>query len=164
MDYNIQEIISDFTLGLIDGLTVPISVASGLVANGLSREIVVICMLIEIIAGSVSMGLSNYLSTDSVDYLKSESIQHGLLTSLGYFIGGSIPLIPFIFIQNIKDGYKYAVMSNIIALIVFGYYRQKYMTNESIQKSIMKSLTVGIAAMLITYNLSSFIVKNKYLK
>lgn len=52
--------ISDATLGLSDGLTVPFALTAGLAALGDTR-IVVFAGLAELMAGSISMGIGGYL-------------------------------------------------------------------------------------------------------
>ncbi|ROT34902.1 hypothetical protein SODALDRAFT_329103 [Sodiomyces alkalinus F11] len=57
-------IISDATIGLADGLTVPFALTAGLSALGETR-IVVYGGLAELIAGAISMGLGGYLGAKS---------------------------------------------------------------------------------------------------
>jgi len=52
--------ISDVTLGLSDGLTVPFALTAGLAALG-DTKIVVFAGMAEILAGSISMGIGGYL-------------------------------------------------------------------------------------------------------
>lgn len=52
--------ISDATIGLADGLTVPFALTAGLSALG-SPRVVVYGGLAELIAGAISMGLGGYL-------------------------------------------------------------------------------------------------------
>ena len=53
-------ILSDFTIGLSDGLTVPFALTAGLSALGNGR-IVVAAGLAELVAGAISMGVAGYL-------------------------------------------------------------------------------------------------------
>lgn len=57
-------VISDATIGLSDGLTVPFALTAGLSALG-STHIVVYGGLAELIAGGISMGLGGYLGAKS---------------------------------------------------------------------------------------------------
>jgi len=56
--------ISDATIGLSDGLTVPFALTAGLSALGDTR-VVIFGGLAELIAGSISMGLGGYLGSKS---------------------------------------------------------------------------------------------------
>ena len=52
--------LSDFTIGLSDGLTVPFALTAGLSALGDAR-VVVFGGLAELVAGAISMGVAGYL-------------------------------------------------------------------------------------------------------
>lgn len=60
-------IISDATIGLSDGLTVPFALTAGLSALG-NTQLVVYAGLAELIAGAISMGLGGYLGAASERY------------------------------------------------------------------------------------------------
>lgn len=57
-------IISDATIGLSDGLTVPFALTAGLSALG-TTELVIYAGFAELIAGAISMGLGGYLGSKS---------------------------------------------------------------------------------------------------
>lgn len=53
-------LLSDFTIGLSDGLTVPFALTAGLSALG-DAKVVVYGGLAELVAGAISMGVAGYL-------------------------------------------------------------------------------------------------------
>lgn len=57
-------IISDATIGLSDGLTVPFALSAGLSALG-NTKVVIYGGIAELIAGAISMGLGGYLAARS---------------------------------------------------------------------------------------------------
>jgi hypothetical protein len=57
-------IVSDATIGLSDGLTVPFALTAGLSALG-NTNVVIYGGLAELIAGAISMGLGGYLGAKS---------------------------------------------------------------------------------------------------
>lgn len=57
-------IISDATIGLSDGLTVPFALTAGLSALG-NTKVVIYGGFAELIAGAISMGLGGYLGAKS---------------------------------------------------------------------------------------------------
>jgi VIT1/CCC1 family predicted Fe2+/Mn2+ transporter len=57
-------VISDATIGLSDGLTVPFALTAGLSALG-NTKVVVYGGFAELIAGAISMGLGGYLGAQS---------------------------------------------------------------------------------------------------
>ena len=145
-----EEQISDITLGLMDGLTVPISVATGLVASGQSRQIIITAIIAEAIAGSISMGLSDYISVDSIKERKDTALKSGIRTSIGYLFGSFIPLLSYLLTNDVQTGFKLSITINFLCLVLFGYVRS-VLLKEDIQNSIRKVLLVGISAMILTY-------------
>lgn len=63
-------VISDATIGLSDGLTVPFALTAGLSALG-NTKVVIFGGLAELIAGAISMGLGGYLGAKSEMYAPS---------------------------------------------------------------------------------------------
>ena len=61
-------IISDATIGLSDGLTVPFALTAGLSTLG-STKVVIFGGLAELIAGAISMGVGGYLGANSEVYV-----------------------------------------------------------------------------------------------
>ncbi|OIW32963.1 hypothetical protein CONLIGDRAFT_651765 [Coniochaeta ligniaria NRRL 30616] len=189
--------LADFTLGFADGLTVPFALTAGLSSLG-RTDTVVYAGVAEICAGSISMGISGYLSArgdgaalertrndhDSdgededgtedaekahgsshpvalVDYLRplelppglfevvvehvrvqphiSESlaalaereqeddtrlcspVMVGLSVSLGYFLGGLLPLFPYFVVDRVGDGLFWSFGICLVALFAFGF-------------------------------------------
>ena len=181
-------IISDATIGLSDGLTVPFALTAGLSALG-DTNVVIYGGLAELIAGGISMGLGGYLgakseaeaynaalsetksivATDSdkaadmvrstfdeygfpeqtlnsmatgllsqpskmVDFLMrfhhqlTESDHHssrawisGLTISLGYFFGGLVPLLPYLFFSSVQQAFFGSIIVMALALFAFGW-------------------------------------------
>jgi vacuolar iron transporter family protein len=63
-------VLSDATIGLSDGLTVPFALTAGLSALG-DTKVVIFGGLAELIAGAISMGLGGYLGAKSEMYVSS---------------------------------------------------------------------------------------------
>ena len=53
-------LVSDFTIGLSDGLTVPFALTAGLSTLG-DAHVVIYAGLAELVAGAISMGVAGYL-------------------------------------------------------------------------------------------------------
>ena len=182
-------IISDATIGLSDGLTVPFALTAGLSALGDSR-VVVFGGFAELIAGGISMGLGGYLGAQSereacaatraatralvahdpaaavrrvhetfaafelapatrealaadlragsaqgmVDFLVTFHHQlgdtdgaharpyvSGLTIAGGYFFGGLLPLLPYVWFEHIQQAFMASVCVMALALFAFGW-------------------------------------------
>ena len=181
-------IISDATIGLSDGLTVPFALTAGLSALG-DTNVVIYGGLAELIAGGISMGLGGYLGAKSeaeaytaalsetrsivasdhdraasmvkstfdrydfpeqslnsittslldesaqmvdflmrfhhqlaeADHAPSKAYYSSLTISLGYFFGGLVPLIPYLFFANMHQAFLGSIFVMGIALFAFGW-------------------------------------------
>ncbi|KAI5202115.1 hypothetical protein E4T39_04841 [Aureobasidium subglaciale] len=91
--------VSDATLGLSDGLTVPFALTAGLAALG-DTKIVVFAGLAELMAGSLSMGIGGYLGasgeandeskhSDNGAYFACRSKSSSNIHARGLYLGNS---------------------------------------------------------------------------
>lgn len=181
-------IISDATIGLSDGLTVPFALTAGLSALG-TTKLVIYAGFAELVAGAISMGLGGYLGAkgeadgyyaaleetkdcverdeqracelvrltferyrfpdetlDSMtaslaahsehlvdflmrfhyqlaeaDFTPSRAYLSGLTIALGYFIGGLVPLLPYLFFEHVREALYCSILVMAIALFAFGW-------------------------------------------
>ena len=158
-DDSVSESIRDITVGLIDGLTVPISVASGLYASGQVRETIILAIIAEAAAGSISMGLSDYLSVENTKIRKDVAFNSGIRVFLSYILGACVPLFSYLVTRDTKLGFYLSIILDILILIFFGYFRSIALEIDYIN-SITKVLSVGITAIFLTYIVSSGIVNS----
>ncbi|EHA48368.1 vacuolar iron transporter Ccc1 [Pyricularia oryzae 70-15] len=211
-------IISDATIGLSDGLTVPFALTAGLSALDDTR-IVIYGGLAELIAGAISMGLGGYLGAKSeiasyqetlsqtthmintdpeatleavravfapydvpkptVDALaahistapdskllpdflmhfhhrepepeSSRALVSGLTIALGYFLGGLLPLLPYVIVSGPEDlhrAWSISVAVMAVALFSFGYAKTCFVTGWAGQRCVRKGL-VGAVQMVV---------------
>lgn len=181
-------VISDATIGLSDGLTVPFALTAGLSALG-DTKVVIYGGLAELIAGGISMGLGGYLGAKSeaeayntalsdtkyvvandpdkasslvrsafdqydfsektldcmstnliaepeqmvdflmrfhhglteADHTAARAYGSGLTISLGYFFGGLIPLMPYLFFNSMHEAFVTSILVMALALFAFGW-------------------------------------------
>ncbi|TEY40882.1 hypothetical protein BOTCAL_0415g00020 [Botryotinia calthae] len=187
-------VISDATIGLSDGLTVPFALTAGLSAFNDSK-IVIGGGMAELIAGAISMGLGGYLAAKSelasyhatrektlerietdlqgvlndlmeeyepydfpkevitgqsthlaqmhpellTDYVMqfqhceeepatSRAFTSAVTISMGYFLGGLLPLLPYLFVATVAEGLYISVGVMVITLFIFGYVKTGMIT------------------------------------
>lgn len=181
-------VISDATIGLSDGLTVPFALTAGLSALG-TTQLVIYAGFAELVAGAISMGLGGYLgakgeadgyyaalsetkdvvANDSdkacsmlqetfekygfscetlksmtgnlteqpemfvdflmrfhhqlaeADYATSRAYISGVTIAMGYFVGGLVPLLPYLFFEHVREALYSSILVMAIALFVFGW-------------------------------------------
>ena len=151
-----DEQIRDYTFGGIDGITVSLSLLSGLVASGRSIHMIVLGGIISTLSGALSMGLGDYLAIDSVKERKDVAYLSALRVFMGYLVASSIPLLAYIFIKDVKSAFRLSLFMSFVALVIFGYVRAQLL-NDVISISIGKTLTIGITTFGITYQVSKMI-------
>ncbi|GIM45619.1 hypothetical protein DNHGIG_11680 [Collibacillus ludicampi] len=69
-----------------------------------------------------------------------------LTIGLSYIIGGLIPLLPYMFLQNIKTGLFVSVIVTLLALFIFGYAKGKFMGTKPFKSAWQTMLVGGLAA------------------
>ncbi|KAF7197036.1 Vacuolar iron transporter cccA [Pseudocercospora fuligena] len=209
--------ISDATIGLSDGLTVPFALTAGLSALG-TTDLVIYAGFAELIAGAISMGLGGYLGSKSEadayfsaleetkkcvaedqqkacemvrttfdkyaftpetincmtknlsedpeqfvdflmrfhhqlaedDFVASRAYVSGLTIALGYFLGGLLPLLPYLFFTQVQDALLCSVLVMGIALFVFGWAKTALLGETSwricLSNAIQMLVLGGLAA------------------
>lgn len=152
--------IRDISLGFIDSITVIQALALGLTVGSkftIDKKILILAIISEIIAGSVSMGMSEYLSidTETIKNKDENPIYSGLRVSLGYSLGGLITLMCFLLSNDLKKGLILSLILNNLFILLFGYIRGKVL-NLDIKQSITKTYIIGLSALIIVYTITSY--------
>jgi VIT1/CCC1 family predicted Fe2+/Mn2+ transporter len=213
--------LADFTLGFADGLTVPFALTAGLSSLG-RTETVVYAGVAEICAGSISMGISGYLSArgdgaatertqqagcgdeedhrdaihrapedgekvhrssasslELMDYLRPLDlppalfgmvVEHvreqphiaealtaiaekeqeddvslcspvmvGVSVSLGYFLGGLLPLFPYLVVDSVGEGLFWSFGICLVALFAFGFIKDFILNCQRRKEDTMRA-------------------------
>ncbi|KAJ8061312.1 hypothetical protein OCU04_010375 [Sclerotinia nivalis] len=208
-------VISDATIGLSDGLTVPFALTAGLSAFGDSK-VVIGGGMAELIAGAISMGLGGYLAAKSelasyhakrektikrietdlqgvlsdlkevfepynlpkhiiedltthlancstdllTDFVMqfqhceeepatSRAFTSALTISLGYFLGGLLPLLPYLFVTHVYQGLYISIVVMVITLFVFGYVKTGTITGFKEGKCIRRNCQGGVEMVIV---------------
>ncbi len=85
-------------------------------------------------------------------------VRHGIITSISFFIAGSLPLLPYIFGIKVGSPFAFSLMTTAISLFVVGGART-IVTGSNWLKSAIQMLIVGGLAAFAAY-LVGGIVKN----
>ncbi len=65
---------------------------------------------------------------------------------VSYIIGGLIPIIPYFFFDDNMEAFKYAAISSLICLFIFGYLKSKITDQKPIQGAIRATMIGAVAA------------------
>ena len=79
----------------------------------------------------------------------------GLATFTAFIIFGSIPLIPYLFFQDLNQAFFNSVLATISALILLGILRWR-ITKESVVRSILEIVLIGGLSAVIAYIVGTF--------
>lgn len=163
--HTMKSFLSEFVYGGIDGIITTFSIVAGSVGGDLTRNVIIILGLSNVLSDGYSMGISRYLSAQT-------EIEEGLLTGKNAFysaiatffafvIIGLTPIIPF-FIAN---GTLAKRISLYIALCIFffigvikGFYLKQSMILHGLQ-----TFLIGLSAAGISYFIGKFI-KEKFIE
>jgi vacuolar iron transporter family protein len=73
-----------------------------------------------------------------------------------YVVGGIVPLLPYFFTENVKQGLMYSAILTIIALFIFGYFKSK-VTGQPPVFGAIKVTGIGIIAAAAAYTIAKLI-------
>jgi len=72
-----------------------------------------------------------------------------------YVIGGLIPLMPYVFVQNVKNGLLYSSIVTLMSLFLFGYFKSKAMGQQPLFGAL-KIMGIGSLAAGAAYFAAQF--------
>lgn len=84
------------------------------------------------------------------DYTSARAYVSGLTISAGYFFGGLVPLVPYLFLTRIRDAFVGSVVVMALALFAFGWFKTSLVGQSSrwacLKNSVQMILLGGVAA------------------
>ena len=87
---------------------------------------------------------------------KGRATASAITIGISYLVGGLVPLLPYVFTDNIADGFKYSCIFTVLALIVFGFFKSKF-TGQPLVSGTLKVTAIGIIAAASAYFLAKSI-------
>ena len=112
--------LSEFVYGGIDGIITTFAIIAGASGGDLSKNVIIILGISSVLADGFSMGVSRYLSAkteiEQGHLTGKNAIYSAIATFLSFVIIGSVPIIPFIFVNNYK---KSKIIALVLACFVF---------------------------------------------
>ena len=77
----------------------------------------------------------------------------GLTIALSYIVGGTIPMLPYIYTDDSETGLKYSAVLTLIALFIFGIFKSK-VTGQPIFAGAFKVAFIGALAAFAAYSIA----------
>ncbi len=76
----------------------------------------------------------------------ARALTSGLTIAGAYVAGGLVPLLPYIFLENVGTGFLVSVVVTILALALFGYVKGHFTGARPLRSAVQTTLIGGIAA------------------
>ncbi|KAI1653423.1 hypothetical protein F4813DRAFT_393737 [Daldinia decipiens] len=109
------------------------------------------------------MGISGYLAAKRETTTKSRDHGEGktkgfppavvgLSVSVGYMLGGLLPLFLYFFVSQVADGLRWSFAVCVLALFVFGFAKDYLLHNESVEGMrivVMGGITATAAVLCV---------------
>jgi len=163
---SIAKYLKEIVYGGVDGIVTTFAVVAGFTgasSSGLLLDkgylVVLLFGFANLFADATSMGLGNFLSVRTDQALnhskKENAYATGLVTFTAFISFGIIPLLPYIFLQNINGLFIIATIFTEIALLLLGILRWKF-TNETPKKALGEIMLLGSVSALVAYFVGTF--------
>ena len=155
----IEQYLSEFVYGGIDGIITTFSIIAGSTGGDLLKNVIVILGISNVLSDGYSMGISRYISSKTEikqGLLKNKNaFISGLVTFISFIIIGIMPVVPFF----MYDGNFAKQISLVIACIVFftiGALKGKIL-KENILYGGLEVLSIGLTAAFISYFVGEYV-------
>ena len=76
----------------------------------------------------------------------ARALQSAMTISLAYILGGLVPLMPYILIDNAAFALKISALFTLLALFGFGYIKGKFTGTKPLNSAIQTASIGGLAA------------------
>ena len=149
---SLKKFLPEITYGGVDGLITTFAIISASIGADLSKSIIVIMALASIVSDGFSMGVSSFLSEKTKKIHRIDPHLVGLSTFTSFVFIGSIPILPFLFLEK-RIAYKLSVILYVILLFLIGSLKNQ----NKILFNGMETLIIGSIAAFISYYIAYFI-------
>jgi vacuolar iron transporter family protein len=154
----VRHYLPDLVYGANDGIITTFAVVSGVVGASLSRSVIVILGLANLVADGFSMGASNYLARRSYPeeelFERVDAVRHGLATFLGFLVAGVLPLLAYLLPLAAATQFAGAAVLAAAALFTVGAART-VVTERGLLRSGVEMLSVGSLAALVAFGIGA---------
>lgn len=140
-----QHFFRNISIGIVDGLTIPLALAAGLSGLVSKNTPVIIACLAAAVAGAITMSIGGY--HESKKYSGPVRPASAAATiGAGYLAGGIITTLPYYFVYEPMTALQYALVTTLIVLFVAGYWESKLNGGSGWINAIRVALTGAAAA------------------
>ena len=122
----------DLVYGAYDGIITTFAVVAGVAGGALSRNVVLVIGVANLLADGLSMAAGNYQAIRSREgVLRSQNLPaeetqpalHACATFLAFVVAGAVPLLPYVWLGGTAADFRLAIVVTLGALTVVGVLR-----------------------------------------
>lgn len=120
-----DEYLSEFIYGSVDGLITTFSIVAGSAGGNLSQRVIMVLGISNVLSDGYSMGVSRYLSAvaekeQGLSFHDKPAWVAGFMTFLAFVIVGVLPILPFAFIKKRSHANKVSLGMAMAMFFVVG--------------------------------------------
>jgi len=161
------ESVREIVFGLEDSLVSTMGAVTGIAIGTGDQAVVILSGLVILAVEAISMAAGSFLSTKTAELaedkssktVKKQSIKAAVVMFLSYFVGGAVPLTPYLFLEPSLAIFP-SILFTVIALAGVGLWASRY-TKRSPWKSAAEMVIISLAAAAIGY-LVGWVVSNYF--
>ena len=116
-----NKFLSEFIYGSIDGLITTFAIISSSIGASIPNAYIIIISIASLLSDGYSMGVSRYLSY-TAELKKNVQTKNpfisGIYTFISFVIIGSIPILPFIFLE--KNIFQTSLIITLVLFLLIG--------------------------------------------
>ena len=127
-------------LGGVDGIITSFAIVAGAHSGSLSTQVVLLIGLSSLVADGLSMGISEFLSTQASR--EANPIQQGLVCFASFVVNGVVPIVTYVAVRGVLLS---VAMFSLVQLMLLGVLRSWYTSEHILVGLLQTSLLGGIA-------------------
>lgn len=135
----------NISIGIVDGLTIPLALAAGLSGLVSQNTPVIIACLAAAVAGAITMSIGGYHESKKYGGLV-RPVSTAATIGAGYLAGGIITTLPYYFIHEPLLALKYSLATTLVVLFFAGYWESKLNGGSGWINAVRVALTGAAAA------------------
>ncbi len=152
--------VSAVILGLNDAIVEITGALAGLTLALASTRLIGTVTLITGIAGSLSMGISSYLSAESEKDRQGKALLLGTTTGISYFLTVIVLVLPYFLISTALFALPISLLLAIIIIFLFNFYTSVSL-HQPFTKRFRQMLILSLGAAVINFGIG-FLIKRYF--
>jgi len=145
----------DLVYGANDGIITTFAVVAGVAGGALSRKVVLVIGVANLLADGLSMAAGNYqairsregvLRTQNLPEEESQPVRHAFATFVAFVVAGAVPLLPYVWLGGTKRDFQVAIVLTLAALTMVGVLRATVTDGRWVRGALEMCALGGVVA------------------